>query len=156
MEFRKPGRGQNKILQEKRPCGIAVIGFGCYYTFLKKIVNQRIYSENSFKYSMNLMPAGWAVRGGAWRAAGTGWSAAADGTARTQRTVFPFANFGNQLMGLFSLTFRAYGVGFFAKAQRNHFKLLFTFFAFIFVNRHTSSSLLFCFNLETQKENVNT
>jgi len=45
LEFRRPGGGQNEILQEKRPCGIAVIGFGCYYTSLKKIVNQRILSN---------------------------------------------------------------------------------------------------------------
>lgn len=59
-------------------------------------------------------------------------------------------------MCFFGFAFRTNGVGFFTKTQRNHFKLLFAFIAFKFVNRHICAFLAFSFNLKIKKENVNT
>jgi hypothetical protein len=55
----------------------------------------------------------------------------------------------------FGFAFRTNGVGFFTEAKRNHFKLLFAFIAFKFVNRHICAILAFYFNLKIKKENVN-
>ena len=101
------------------------------------------------------MTAGGTVRRGTGWTCWTWWRACWSWTARTKRPVFAFADFGDQFVCFFGFAFRTNGVGFFTKTQRNHFKLLFAFIAFKFVNRHICAFLAFYFNLKIKKENVN-